>query len=78
MPAWRSPTRRFPPSSPRPAWRIPRLWRRSGARRAACTSSAKVTEKDFAAEAAAEKKAAKKPAKKKAVKKADDAEEAAE
>ncbi len=40
--------------------------------------NAKVTEKDFAAEAAAEKKAAKKPAKKKAVKKADDAEEAAE
>ncbi len=40
--------------------------------------NAKVTEKDFAAEAAAEKKAAKKPAKKKAAKKADDAEEAAE
>ncbi len=40
--------------------------------------NAKVTEKDFAAEAAAEKKAAKKPAKKKAAKKDDAAEEAAE
>ena len=33
----------WPPSSPRPAWRIPWLWRRSGARRAVCTSSAPVT-----------------------------------
>lgn len=39
---WRSPMRTSPPSSPRPAWRIPRRWSRSGATPAVCTSSARV------------------------------------